>query len=412
MSSTDRDVNRRLKRDGQQWFYDWMIQETGKVFQFQTDGRGALPRAVRRHAMISKHLGLAGRRMEAIANEELAAEHRVTALNRFFDASSLFMAAQHTIFENNAEKRYLHGSLMRCYQQVTELAPYKIEHIDVPWNGTTVSGNLHLCPGADPRACIFFIPGCDLTKEAYPHPQMNHALQRGMHLFSFDGPGQGESNLRGIRLTHDNYELAASAVIDHLLERPDIHPDRLCVYGVSFGSYWALRLAAHDKRVRAVAAPWASYGEKYTLMDVDAPRWKQLFIYLTQAGSEAELDEVMRAMSLQGVVDKIECPTLEVCGEYDPRSPLEEVYELFDELTCPAELWVFADQHHKVSLSAPNSDQPAWMLDIHMLALDWLADRLAGQDLRDERRVTYVEAGRGGPVGATASDRRRWYESS
>jgi hypothetical protein len=32
-----------LKRDEQQWFFDWMVKETGKVFHFQGDGRGRLP---------------------------------------------------------------------------------------------------------------------------------------------------------------------------------------------------------------------------------------------------------------------------------------------------------------------------------------------------------------------------------
>ena len=72
--------------------------------------------------------------------------------------------------------------------------------------------------GAKPL--VFYVPGCDQTKEAWPHPYYNQALQRGMHAFSFDGPGQGESNLRGIRLTADNYEEAASAAIDYLAQAP------------------------------------------------------------------------------------------------------------------------------------------------------------------------------------------------
>jgi pimeloyl-ACP methyl ester carboxylesterase len=145
-------------------------------------------------------------------------------------------------------------------------------------------------------------------------------------------------------------------------------------------------------------------------MDEESPRWKQLFMYLTQAKSEAELDETMRAMSLRDVVGRIECPTLEVCGEYDPLSPLDEVYELFDRLNCPAELWVFADQHHKPSVTSPNSDSPAWRLDIHELALDWLGDRLKGESLPDERRVRYVDVSRNGPVATAHGDRRHWFE--
>lgn len=52
----------RLARDSQQRMLDYLIQETGKVFHVQGDGRGRLPRSVRSHDMISKHVGLPARR--------------------------------------------------------------------------------------------------------------------------------------------------------------------------------------------------------------------------------------------------------------------------------------------------------------------------------------------------------------
>ena len=78
----------RLARDSQQWMLDYLIQETGKVFHFQGEGRGRLPRSVRSHDMISKHVGLQARRMEALAQAEAAAGHPETALDevyRMFD---------------------------------------------------------------------------------------------------------------------------------------------------------------------------------------------------------------------------------------------------------------------------------------------------------------------------------------
>jgi pimeloyl-ACP methyl ester carboxylesterase len=403
----------RLARDGQQWFFDWMIQETGKVFHYQTEGRGTLPKTVRRHVMISKHLGLAARRMQRLAEEEVAAGHKVTALSRYFDATTMFAGAQHTIFENNEEKKYLHSASLSCYDQVRQLAPYRIEHINVEWAGTTVSGNLHLLSTDKPAPCIFFVPGCDMTKEMYPHPLMNHAHQRGMHIFSFDGPGQGESNLRGIKLTANNYEEAASKAIDYLVQRPEIIPDKIVVFGLSFGSHWAMRLAATDSRVRALAAPFASYCAKYHLMDEDGPRWKQLFLYLTGASSEAELDKIAAEMTLDGLVQKISCPTLAVSGEYDSRSPLEEVYELFDQLKCPAELWVFADQHHGTSLVRPNGPPGAmtWMGDDKEYSCDWLRDRLDDRPMVNEGKVVRIELGGGGPYASGRSFKRRWYEA-
>jgi hypothetical protein len=181
----------RLARDSQQWMLDYLIQETGKVFHFQGDGRGRLPRSVRSHDMISKHVGLQARRIEALAQAEAAAGHPETALDFYFQATVLYANAQHVIFQNNDEKRYLYAGVRRCYDQVIAMAPYRIEHIDIPWNGTLVSGNLHLCPNKTSAPLVFYIPGCDTLKEAWPHPFFNAAHQRGMHVFAFDGPGAG-----------------------------------------------------------------------------------------------------------------------------------------------------------------------------------------------------------------------------
>jgi pimeloyl-ACP methyl ester carboxylesterase len=400
----------RLARDSQQWMLDYLIQETGKVFHFQGDGRGRLPRSVRSHDMISKHVGLQARRIEALAQAEAAAGHPETALDFYFQATVLYANAQHVIFQNNDEKRYLYAGVRRCYDQVIAMAPYRIEHIDIPWNGTLVSGNLHLCPNKTSAPLVFYIPGCDTLKEAWPHPFFNAAHQRGMHVFSFDGPGQAESNLRGIRLTADNYEDAASTALDYLVQRPEIDTEHMGVYGISLGSFWGLRFAARDRRIRAIAAPASTYCEKYILMDLESPRWKQLFAYLTQSSTEAELDEVLSAMTLDGYMARIACPVLLVAGEYDPRSPIDEVYRMFDQLTAPAELWVFADQHHMPSIGGTESaGTPS--APLHGVMCDWLRDRFADKPLRHPGEVLYVEANGAGPNSPTVVRKRQWYES-
>ena len=400
----------RLARDSQQWMLDYLIQETGKVFHFQGDGRGRLPRSVRSHDMISKHTGLQARRLEALAQAEAAAGHAETALDFYFQATVLYAGAQHVIFQNNDEKRYLYAGVRRCYDQVIALAPYRIEHIDIPWNGTLVSGNLHLCPNKTSAPLVFYIPGCDTLKEAWPHPFFNAAHQRGMHVFSFDGPGQAESNLRGIRLTADNYEDAASTALDYLVQRPEIDTAHIGVYGISLGSFWGLRFAARDRRIRAIAAPASTYCEKYILMDLESPRWKQLFAYLTQSSTEAELDDVLSAMTLDGYMARIACPVLLAAGEYDPRSPIEEVYGMFDQLTAPAELWIFADQHHMPSIGGTESaGTPS--APLHGVMCDWLRDRFADKPLHHPGQVVYVEANSAGPNSPTVSCKRTWYEA-
>src|SRR3989442_6431600 len=94
-----------LARDSQQWMLDYLIQETGKVFHFQGEGRGRLPRSVRSHDLISKHLGLQARRLEALANGDAAARHQEAALHVYFQVTVQDAGAQHRILPNIAPQR-------------------------------------------------------------------------------------------------------------------------------------------------------------------------------------------------------------------------------------------------------------------------------------------------------------------
>lgn len=401
----------RLRRDNQQWEFDRAIRDTGRVYHWQPPGPGRLPDSVRMHAMISKHLGKQARRFERLAEAEAAAGHDVTATEFYFDASVTYGHAQHPIFVNDDEKAMLHRASIRCYDEVRALSPLTIEHVDVPWRDTVVSGNLHLADVEGPAPLVFFIPGCDMTKEMFPHPLYNVAAQRGMHIFVFDGPGQGESNLRGITLTLDNYEDAASAALTHLLARDDVDPARVGLQTVSFGSWWGVKFAAADERIRAAYFPWASICDKYWLFEEESPRYKQLFSYLTGASSEAELDEFIAGMGLEDVIPQISCPTLYTVGEYDPRSPLEEVLWLFDRATAPAELWVHEDRHHMANVrSGKTGGTPMWAADTHTLGMDWLRDRFDDRPVEREGQVSWLEPNGAGPNSPATPRKRRWFD--
>jgi dipeptidyl aminopeptidase/acylaminoacyl peptidase len=321
----------------------------------------------------------------------------------YFKAVQKFMFAQHTIFELNGEKRFLNEALQRCYDKVREFSTYRIERMEIPWNGTFVSGYLHLCPGVDVAPLIFYMPGCDITCEGWPNPLRNPAIPVGMHVFSLDGPGLGQSNMRGIRLTSDNFEQAASVVLDALVQLPEIDAEQVVTYGAGAGSFWALRFAALDKRVKA-AATKSTYADMYYLMNEEGPRWKQLFAWLTQSATEEELDQVMSEMTLDGYMERIECPTLMVTGEYDLRDPVEEVFQIFDQLQARSELWLFADQFHPLSLTnGPSTAE---------LMLSWLRDRLDGKPMVHDGQVLYIEPEDEGPFANDVKVKRRWYEDS
>ena len=399
---------RRPPREHDRWLLDWLVQTTGRVYHFQKANGRTLPATVRTHAMISKHLGLAAGKAEMLAKDAMEAGAAETAKHHFFTASNTYAAAQHVIFETNEEKRFLHEGAMRCYAAYASLTSPEIRHVLIPFEGTTLGAYLHLADLASPAPCIVVLPGCDMTKEMYPGPGANHAAQRGMHMLVLDGPGQGEANLRDLKLTSTNYARAVSAAIDVVSRLPEVDGRRIGVYGMSFSSQWAMAAAAHDDRIRAVAAPLFSGCDKYYLMNVEGPRWRWLFMYLTGAASEDELNEIMRGMRLDDLLPGVRCPCLWAVGEYDARSPVREVLRLFDLMTNDRELWIFADQHHQVNV-ADGRSVPVWGSDINMYSFDWLEAHLDGApDSSARRRIRYLQPGEG-PYSRAARTPWPWY---
>jgi dipeptidyl aminopeptidase/acylaminoacyl peptidase len=269
--------------------------------------------------------------------------------------------------------------------------------VEVPFdNGTTISCLLHLLPDRRKAPVVLYVPGMDQSKEKFPEAHRNVALARGFHVMAMDGPGQGNSNIQKIRAVKDNYERAGAAVIDYLLGRPEVDENKIAVYGLSMGSYWSLRLAAHDQRLAAVASCVANFNPNNTIFTECSPRFKQMFMYMAGYDDEDRFDEeVAKGMTVRGHLGSIQCPTLLVLGEFDPICPLEDAVEVFQELQVPKEMWIMENQYH-----------PLWKisnlggLDLHEYVLDWLAGLFSGQLTPQlSGRIAYVGEHGDGPWG-------------
>ena len=148
----------------------------------------------------------------------------------------------------------------------------------------------------------------DQTKEYFPKVMNNLAINRGMHVISMDGPGQGNSNIQKIRAVGDNYERAGAAVMTYLEGREEIDSDRIGIYGVSMGSYWSLRLASYDQRVAAIASGVACFNPNNTIFSESSPRFKQMFMYMAGIDNEEEFDKMSSKMTVKGYSEKNKMP--------------------------------------------------------------------------------------------------------
>ncbi len=387
----------RTQRDNQQWMLDLALNMRGRVQNFERDDL-EVPKRARNYRMMSKVWREAAEHHEALARRAQAQGLKPTATEHYDHAIEAYRMAQHPIyFDDNPVKIYLCNKLNEMVDRRSECASYPIERVEIPFDdGKTISCLLHLLPDRRKAPCVIYVPGMDQTKEVFPKAHRNVAQERGFHVIAMDGPGQGNSNIQKIRAVGENYERAGAAVIDYLLGRDEVEPSKIAIYGISMGSYWSLRLASYDHRMAAIVGAVATFNPNNTIFTVSSPRFKQMFMYMAGMDDEGEFDEnVARHMTVRGYVEKIQCPTLLVTGEFDPLCPLEDAVEAYEDLKVPKELWVIENQYH-----------PLWGLsnlgglDIHQYILDWLSTVLIGRGVaKSHKRVAYVRENGDGPFG-------------
>ena len=388
----------RTKRDEQQWMLDLALNMRGRVQNFERDD-WETPKRAHNYRMLPKMWRQKAEHDEALAKQAEKQGFAMTALEHYEHAVESYRMAQHPIyFDDNPVKIYLTQKLAEMVDRRSAISPYPIERVEVPFDdGKTISCLLHLLPDRRKAPCVIYVPGMDQTKEYFPKVMNNLGINRGMHVISMDGPGQGNSNMQKIRAVGDNYERAGAAVISYLQTREEIDSGRIGIYGVSMGSYWSLRLASYDHRAAAIASGVACFNPNNTIFSVSSPRFKQMFMYMAGLDDEDEFDKMSSEMTVKGYSEKISCPTLLATGEFDPLCPLEDAVEVFEDLKCSKEMWVIEDQFHPL-WGIPNLGK----LDCHHYIMDWLQRVLFSENTADgvaDGRIAYVANGGDGPFG-------------
>ena len=394
-------IRHERKRDNQQWILDYLVQKTGRAINFEYEER-EFPPYVRNYAQIPRALGKIAAQREAIGDAALAAGHKRTALQAYHLATQQYHRAQHTIFEDdNKFKIHYHGKLLRCFERIMKCADYPIERVEIPWEGREIQANFHFIPGRPRAPTVICLPGMDITKEWLAEPMDRAFTGRGMHAIAIDGPGQGTSNLRKIRITDDNYERAVKAVVDYLQTREEVDAGRIGLLGTSMGCHWGIRAAALDSRIKAAALTASTIGDKIPLFEQSSPRFKQMFMYMSGIHDEEAFDRMAAKMTTTGYGARIKSAVLLVIGEYDPLSPIEAADEFFEELAGPKEMWVLGDYYH-MNIAPPHFGS----LPAYSIMGDWLKDALEGRYRAGHSRYVYVpERGGLGPYTAPANGR-------
>jgi pimeloyl-ACP methyl ester carboxylesterase len=386
----------KFSRSGQDWVLDRFVASLGidaLMPGFTTFGVAVMGyNAADVQRIAQRTRGIAGMRREylraatrrqGLGREAESGGHTVTARRQYHLASLYYGFAQYTIQEDaNAEKARLHGLSQDCYAKVIEYAASPIEKVEIPfedepaYEGSSFPGILHLPPGEGPFPCVIFMPGTDMHKEMIPNVEDNLFAKRGVAVLSIDGPGQGESLLRDLKVHVEtwNYERAVTAALDYLEGRLEIDASRLATFGVSTGSYWSPRAALHEARnrdrIKACVGLMAQWDPAFvTEFQYAQPAFKSNYMYMAGIADEAEFDRQAPLHTLEGVISEISCPILISQGEFDELCPPATVERILHDARAPWQLKVWEDEYHPMAGVAIE----AWEDGI-----DWIVDRFNG----------------------------------
>src|ERR1700690_714575 len=180
-----------------------------------------------------------------------------------------------------------------------------LEVVRIPFEGKEIIGYLRLPKDArGPVPLVIAVNGLDSRKEDLTE-SFGAILPFGIAVLAVDGPGTGQNPIK----VSETADRMLSKVIDYAQSRPEIDKNRIAMHGVSWGAYWATKMAIVERARLKGASAQSPPVERFFQKD---------FITNSLVGNREYLfDQVPALMNiLEGG------HSLEQMGDYLPRMSL------------------------------------------------------------------------------------------
>ena len=224
-----------------------------------------------------------------------------------------------------------------------------LEIVKIPFEGKEIIGYLRLPKNAHgPVPLVLAVNGLDSRKEDLAE-SFSAILPFGVGYLAVDGPGTGQNPIK----VSENAERVLSRVLDYIATRPEIDKNRVAMHGVSWGAYWATKMAiverARLKGASAQSPPTDTFFQKDFLMNSLIGNREYLFDQIPalmaifdNVKTVDEMAEVLPKMSLvkQGLLGKPMAPMLILAGVLDTQVPISDIYLLLDKGDVPKTAWI------------------------------------------------------------------------
>lgn len=322
-----------------------------------------------------------GDKLAALADEDLAAGHELSAGTKFDRAATYYITCERMQPAHSEARREIYAKQQRCFRLGMGLMRDPASRVEIPYQGGIIAGIFVPAEGAaGPAPLVIMVNGLDSVKEMLYRVGLPRALaRRGVSTLVIDQPGTGEAlRLHKMPAVY-NAEAWASPVFDFIASDPRVNPRRIGMHGVSLGGYYAPRAVAFEPRF-ALGVCWGAnhnWGEvqrKRLAREGERPvphYWEHVRWVFGQPDMESFF-RVAERMTLDGILDRIRVPFLVTHGEKDRQIPLMYAHQTYDQLVNSPrrELKIFTEREGGVQHSSV--DNSANAMDFQA---DWIADR-------------------------------------
>ena len=277
-----------------------------------------------------------GNRVLAAGNEAMDRGNRETARAAYLRASNYYRTAEFYLQPGDERKLPTYVAGVEAFRKGIGLIDRPPDIVRVPFEQSFLPGYFYRAPGVDRGPLVIMFGGLDSTAEEMFFGNVPLLLERGISVLAMEGPGRGAAlRLNGITARHD-MNVAGTAALEYAIAHLDIDPERIGVLAFSMGGYHAARMAAFEPRFKACAILGAvyDYGEVWRSRPDHHPL-SRIVQHVVGAGSMAEAREKLRLFTLEGVADRISCPTYIIHGEDDRQVPVSHAYRVYNALKCP-----------------------------------------------------------------------------
>ena len=268
--------------------------------------------------------------------------------SNYLRAWRLYYFAQWPVASSEGKKVAYNNALDLFIRSTEALSP-PLEIVRIPFEGNEIVGYMRMAASARRRVPIVLaVSGLDSRKEHLAETY-GALLDHGIGFFTVDGPGTGQSPVKA----SPTADRVLSRVIDYLVARDDVDPSRILLHGVSFGGYWASKLAIVEKdRLRAVVVqspPIYGFfqpdyvrnsllGNREYLFDV-VPTFLSV---VENVGTEDDLIFEFPKLSLLalGLLGRPTTSMLAIAGVRDTLVPISDIDLLLHSGDVPKDAWI------------------------------------------------------------------------